>query len=227
MCPVDGIGNVNPSVPPASGGGEHASHGNGVGTVPAFSAAYANALTNASPAAPPAGHAHAGAPAAVSTAAGNAHGAHASASMAGGSRHIPLNGQRQGKDHGFQEMVLGLRAYRQQFIASNIANADTPNYKAVDIDFREAVRIAQAAMAGSVDLVTTHGRHLAGSARNTPHSIPLKYHVPHQPSADGNTVEMDVERSKFAENAVMYEFSVDQVKGHYMMMQEMFRNLTK
>ncbi len=128
--------------------------------------------------------------------------------------------------HGFQETALGLRAYRQQLLASNIANADTPGYKAVDIDFNEAVRIAQAAMQnGPERLSTTNSRHLAGSTGSTPYSIPLKYAVPQQPSADGNTVELDVERAKFAENAIMYEFSLDRVKGHYMMMQELLKNL--
>lgn len=122
-------------------------------------------------------------------------------------------------------MVLGLRGYRQQLIASNIANADTPNYKAVDIDFRDAVRIAQAAMAGETSLATTNSRHLAATTSNTPWGVPLKYHAPWQPSADGNTTEMDVERAKFAENAVMYEFSLDRVKGHFAMMQELLKNL--
>jgi flagellar basal-body rod protein FlgB len=142
-------------------------------------------------------------------------------------RHFPIGESNHGGDHGIQETVLGLRAYRQQLIASNIANADTPHYKAVDIDFSEAVRIARASMqAGSVGLALTDGRHIAGSAASTFQNIPLKYHAEYQPSADGNTVDMDVERAKFAENSVMYEFSLDRVKGHFTMMMEMLKNLT-
>ena len=101
------------------------------------------------------------------------------------------------------ETALALRAYRQQLLASNIANADTPNYKAVDIDIADALR----------------------NGRSTPSEVPLKYVVPSQGSVDGNTVEMDVERAKFAENALMYEYEVDRVKGHYQMQQELLKNL--
>lgn len=57
-------------------------------------------------------------------------------------------------------------------------------------------------------------------------SIPLKYPVPQQASIDGNTVEMDVERAKFTENALMYQFSMDRVGGHYKDMAELLKNLT-
>lgn len=227
MSPVDSIGNITPAPPPISASGDHAGHANGSGAAPTFAATFASALANASPApaSGTAGHAHGMSlpTPAGSSASGNFHGGHGWSS-GNGPLFIPLAGEPQGRNHGFQEMVVGLRAYRQQLIASNIANADTPNYKAVDIDFREALRIAQGVMAGSVDLATTHGRHLAGSGPGTPYSGALKYHVPQQPSADGNTVEMDTERSKFAENAVMYEFSLDRVKAHYMMLQEMLKN---
>ncbi len=128
--------------------------------------------------------------------------------------------------HSFQETALGLRAYRQQLIASNIANADTPNYKAVDIDFRAALRIAQAAMAAEpTRLLTTSPRHMPTQASNAMPSVPLKYHVPNQPSIDGNTVDMDVERAKFADNAIMYQFTLDRVSGHYKHMMELFNSL--
>lgn len=233
MSPVDGIGAVNPpAAPPANAGGDHAGHGGG-GAAPTFATAYANALAGAAPAQaqPAAGHAHgaspAGAPAASPAAGGGSHGSHGASSTGGGPRFIPLAGQQHGgENHDIQELVLGLRAYRQQLIASNIANADTPHYKAVDIDFREAVRVAQTAMAASVDLATTDGRHIAASGPSTPYGVPVKYHVPQQPSADGNTVEMDAERQKFAENTVMYEFSLDRVKMHYSMMADLLKNLT-
>ncbi|WP_246128906.1 flagellar basal body rod protein FlgB, partial [Zoogloea oleivorans] len=60
---------------------------------------------------------------------------------------------------------MGLRAYRQQIIASNIANADTPGYKAVDIDFQDALRNAQAAAnVPPVSLTTTSAGHLPGQS---------------------------------------------------------------
>ena len=140
--------------------------------------------------------------------------------------HFPLGGNGHGGGHDFQGVVLGVRAYRQQLIASNIANADTPGYKAVDIDFQEAVRIAQAStQASSVALATTAAGHIAGSVHSTIPPYPLKYQVPIQPSADGNTVDMDVERTKMAENSLMYEFSRDRVSNHFKHMMELLQNL--
>ena len=128
----------------------------------------------------------------------------ATALSVNGSAHIPLTGEQHGAGgHNMHETALALRAYRQQLLASNIANADTPNYKAVDIDIADALR----------------------NGRSTPSEVPLKYVVPSQGSVDGNTVEMDVERAKFAENALMYEYEVDRVKGHYQMQQELLKNL--
>ena len=140
-------------------------------------------------------------------------------------RHIPLVGSGH-PSHDFQQLALGLRAYRQQIIASNIANADTPGYKAVDIDFQDALRNAQAAAnVPPVSLTTTSMGHLPGQSTGTPPPIPLKYHVPSQGSVDGNTVEMDVERAKFAENTLMLKFSMDRVSGHFKHEIEMLQSL--
>ncbi len=119
-----------------------------------------------------------------------------------------------------------MRAYRQELIASNIANADTPGYKAVDIDFQEALRVARSiANTPPFSLATTASGHVQGQVQNSLPSYPLKYQVPMQPSVDGNTVDMDVERAKFAENAVMWEFSRDRVSGHFKMTMEMLQSL--
>lgn len=104
----------------------------------------------------------------------------------------------------FQQQALGLRAYRQQVLAGNIANADTPNYKARDFDFSAALKEAVAGRSeGSLPVSRTDSAHLAGNAGGGP--VGLKYRTPAQASADGNTVEMDVERAQFSENAVRYE----------------------
>lgn len=142
----------------------------------------------------------------------------------GDPRHLPLPGSAPAAD-GFQERALGIRAYRQQLLASNIANADTPNYKAVDIDVQEAMKNARYTTGPSVKLATTSSLHISGQAPSTYQGVPIKYHVPSQAGADGNTVEMDVERSKFSENALMYEFSLDRVKGHFKDLMELLRNL--
>ena len=107
----------------------------------------------------------------------------------------------------FQQQVLGLRAQRQQILAGNIANADTPNYKARDFDFSAALKDAVAGRSsGNLALTTTDTAHLPGTVQEN--SARLLYRNPVQPSADGNTVEMDVERAQFSENAVQYEASV-------------------
>jgi flagellar basal-body rod protein FlgB len=86
----------------------------------------------------------------------------------------------------FQQSALNLRATRQELIASNIANADTPNYKARDIDFASALQGALSGNGQKLPVAATSPQHLAG----------------------GNTVDMDVERSQFADNALRYEASL-------------------
>ena len=118
----------------------------------------------------------------------------------------------------FQQTALSLRAARQELLASNIANADTPNYKAKDIDFANALQGALSGSPGQLPLATTSQQHLAGGA--TGESVMgalVMYRNAVQPSADGNTVDMDVERAQFADNALHYEASVrfisEQVKN--------------
>jgi flagellar basal-body rod protein FlgB len=110
----------------------------------------------------------------------------------------------------FQEAALNLRAWRQEVLASNIANADTPNYKARDIDFSAQLR---AAVAGTREgepakLATTDSRHIGAAPPGSTDPAGLKYRIPYQASVDGNTVEMDQERAQFADNAVRYETSL-------------------
>ena len=107
----------------------------------------------------------------------------------------------------FQQQALGLRAQRQQILAGNIANADTPHYQARDFEFSTALKEAVAGRSsGNLALTTTAAAHLPGSVQES--SARLLYRNPVQPSADGNTVDMDVERAQFSENAVQYEASV-------------------
>ena len=123
----------------------------------------------------------------------------------------------------FNEAALSLRGQRQQVLASNMANADTPNYKARDIDFGQALQGAMQRSSGGTPgnaaaLVTTATNHLsAGGRSSTGLSAPLMYRMPQQGSIDGNTVEMDTERNQFADNAIRYEagltFISSQIKG--------------
>lgn len=114
----------------------------------------------------------------------------------------------------FQQQVMNLRTERQQLIASNIANADTPNYKARDIDFGKSLQAAMAgrgAANGGLAMARTTSGHLPGVA-STP-SREVLYRNELQASVDGNTVEMDVERANFSDNAIRYEASVTFVTG--------------
>lgn len=108
----------------------------------------------------------------------------------------------------FQQAALSLRAARQELLASNIANADTPNYKARDVDFASALKNAVAGTQTSLPVATSSPLHLEGNTGNTLFGSPVMYRKPIQPSADGNTVDMDVERAQFADNALRYEASV-------------------
>jgi flagellar basal-body rod protein FlgB len=112
----------------------------------------------------------------------------------------------------FQQQALGLRALRQQVLAGNIANADTPNFKARDLDFATALESALGGRAvGSLPLKTTAPRHLAGDPNLG--SLALLYRQPVQPSADGNTVEMDVEGAQLAANSIRYEAGLTFISG--------------
>lgn len=117
----------------------------------------------------------------------------------------------------FHRVALGLRAARQELLASNIANADTPNYKARDIDFAGALQGALAGSAASLPMTATAPRHLGGTSGESVLGAPVLYRTPLQPSADGNTVDMDIERAQFADNALRYEAGVkfvsDEIKS--------------
>lgn len=115
-------------------------------------------------------------------------------------------------EFGFLQSALNLRANRQQMLASNIANADTPNYKAVDFDFSAALKHAQSGSEARSTLTVTDAHHLQPKGSN-PFGAKTLYRVPTQPSIDGNTVDMDIERSQFTENAIHYQFMVDRVSG--------------
>jgi flagellar basal-body rod protein FlgB len=108
------------------------------------------------------------------------------------------------------ETAINLRAQRQELLASNIANADTPNYKARDIDFSKTMENALARNnVQTTALTKTDPAHLSAKQSTDGSSgtndVQIMYRSPLQPNADSNTVDMDVERNQFADNAVHYE----------------------
>jgi flagellar basal-body rod protein FlgB len=115
--------------------------------------------------------------------------------------------------------AANLRASRQELLASNIANADTPNYKARDIDFQAALKGALGGLGSSgVALSQTSPRHLPGQG-GTPFEAATRYRTEFQAAVDGNTVNMDVERSAFAENAVQLESALTFIRERFRTLQ--------
>ncbi len=115
----------------------------------------------------------------------------------------------------FQQEALNLRAQRQEVLAANIANADTPvirraisilpvNLKKVMQRGRDATSV--------VALTMTSTKHIPAQAL-TPPSAELQYRIPDQPSLDGNTVDMDRERTQFADNSLQYQMSLSALSG--------------
>ncbi len=112
-----------------------------------------------------------------------------------------------------QRNALNVLVKRQELIASNIANADTPHYKARDVDFKDALanRLAGRREQDLTLAMTSRG-HIGGRSESLmPASV--KYRNEFQPSVDGNTVNMDTERAAFAETALRLEAALTFVRG--------------
>ncbi|APV51395.1 flagellar basal-body rod protein FlgB [Betaproteobacteria bacterium GR16-43] len=103
----------------------------------------------------------------------------------------------------FQSKALLARSARQAALASNIANVDTPGYKARDTDFATALREADSVTTGAQP-VATNAKHLAAPAPALSTGAMFEREST-QPSQDGNTVDLDGERTRFADNALKYE----------------------
>jgi flagellar basal-body rod protein FlgB len=103
---------------------------------------------------------------------------------------------------GLHAQALSLGRQRLDVLAANIANADTPHYLAKDVDFASVLQ----QQAGQGGLHTTHAHHLSGGAAAG--SAGEVWRQPLQPSADGNTVDVQVEQSQFAQAALHYQASL-------------------
>jgi len=113
----------------------------------------------------------------------------------------------------FNQTAISLRSARQELLASNIANADTPNFKAKDIDFASALQGAMAGSKAKLPLVTSAPSHFSRPTGESVMGAPVMYRNVLQPSGDGNTVDMDVERAQFADNALRYEANINFVSA--------------
>lgn len=119
----------------------------------------------------------------------------------------------------FYQTSIQLRSQRQEVLAANIANADTPGFKARDFNFAQALSAATGHQAGGVPslqpprLALTAPGHLPAAASSTAGPAALLYRVPTQPSLDGNTVDMNVERVNFADNTARYQANLTLVSS--------------
>ena len=117
---------------------------------------------------------------------------------------------------GIHEQALSVRKERQNIIANNLANADTPNFKARDLDWRKEMQAAQESLSQNInrpDLKTTNSRHISGFAESTSTQAYLQYRQPTQPSLDGNTVEAHIEKAQFMENSMQYQATLEFMNG--------------
>ncbi|MCE0494440.1 flagellar basal body rod protein FlgB [Vibrio salinus] len=117
---------------------------------------------------------------------------------------------------GIHQYTVGVRERNSEVIASNIAQANTPGYKAKGLDFQKALSAAESG--ASVNLARTDGRHIPASMAAIGETL---YRVPTQPdTGDGNTVDLDLERNLFMQNQIRHQASLDFLGGK-------FKNLTK
>jgi len=116
---------------------------------------------------------------------------------------------------GVHDNALMLRSQRTEVLARNIANADTPGYKARDLDFHAVLAAqTQAAKTNAGNIQATHSRHLS-TDQGAAGSADLQYRMPLMPSLDGNTVEAQVEQAEFAENSLQFMASLRFVNGKF------------
>lgn len=124
------------------------------------------------------------------------------------------------KHMGFHHKAMDIRVQKMEVVAGNLANANTPGYKARDIDFQKAMQSAMAdqsfrgssTSASTAAMSVTNDRHMTGRLSSSPGASPyeIEYRIPNQPdTGDGNTVEAQTERNEFLDNGLRYQASVE------------------
>lgn len=106
---------------------------------------------------------------------------------------------------GIHDNALLVRAQRSEVLANNLANADTPGFKARDIDFQAILR-GEVQRSQAMDMNRTNEGHIAGKSSG---GADVLFRNPYQPSIDGNTVDSNVENAEFTKNAMSYNASFD------------------
>lgn len=104
------------------------------------------------------------------------------------------------------ETMLSLRGRRMEILSRNIANADTPNFKAQDLDFSNVLKNVK-----SSSIKVTHANHVSDNSFEG--KADLIYTVPFNSSVDGNTVELSVEQAKYGKAAAQYQATLRFLEG--------------
>lgn len=115
---------------------------------------------------------------------------------------------------GIHADALRIRSQRAELLASNMANADTPNYKARDIDFQSAMKMAVSGHPQANHIETTHSNHINVSTGQF-NSPAVQYRNVMQDSLDGNTVDEQIEQAQFMQNSVQYQASLNFLGGKF------------
>ena len=105
------------------------------------------------------------------------------------------------------QTMLSLRGQRMEVLSRNIANADTPNFKAQDLSFRDVLKN----LGSTTSIKATHQNHISNNAFKG--SAEMVYTVPFNSSVDGNTVELSVEQAKYGKAAAQYQATLRFLEG--------------
>lgn len=124
------------------------------------------------------------------------------------------------KAFGIHDNAFLMFERRTQLIGENIANADTPGYKARDLDFNSTLRSAQS-NSGTLSMDATHSGHISMSPGTQ--GAAIKYRIPTQNAADGNTVDMQQEQAAFAENSIRYQTTLNILSRRFSGLTSAFR----
>ncbi len=114
---------------------------------------------------------------------------------------------------GIHDEALKVRSSRAAVLADNLANADTPGYKAKDIDFKAVLQGEVQLNKSSTSLNTNHEKHISVKSQHS--QFDTLYRTPHQPSIDGNTVEEQVENAEFMKNSLAHQASFNFLNSRF------------
>tara|TARA_B110001469_G_C9474986_1_gene238466 strand:+ start:232 stop:630 length:399 start_codon:yes stop_codon:yes gene_type:complete len=113
---------------------------------------------------------------------------------------------------GIHADALRIRSQRAELLASNLSNADTPGYKARDIDFKSALKMASSGDSGMMKI--SHQNHMQPTGTQTASPV-IQYRTTMQDSLDGNSVDEQIEQAQFMQNSIQYQASLDFLGGKF------------